>query len=312
MQDEEKHHTSSVQEPSSIAEDIVADFAGIMPEPSEEHTTQPTSPVPQPLPTRVYTQLELCIQRGSEPPEWILNLVMTSNRGSLHQQAEDINKVSADKPEIPSTAQSPSDQVTTAPVRSRHVSNTAHSRSSHPTHVNTAAHSPFTRPAQSPSSLANQQIYLQTVQSHEARCENAPIPRSLTKEFGIRTPLARNDNASPSTSSFTPTSQVHDNSLASPMIDQTGVAAQTTEAAQIDVATRPPLHFVMKQSDLSKDLGLTGKQTEDVVEILTHFRARVRLNSTDGSSEAIVEQRAIKYLPLLVRDAAANSLQQLL
>ena len=34
---------------------------------------------------------------------------------------------------------------------------------------------------------------------------------------------------------------------------------------------------------------------EDGVDIMTIFRSRVRLNSTDGSSEAVVEQRAIRY-----------------
>lgn len=36
------------------------------------------------------------------------------------------------------------------------------------------------------------------------------------------------------------------------------------------------------------------------------------MTSTDESSEAVIEYRAIRYLHLLVRDAAADSLQQLL
>ena len=44
---------------------------------------------------------------------------------------------------------------------------------------------------------------------------------------------------------------------------------------------------------------------------MTVFRSIVRLNSTEGSSEAVVEQRAVRYLPFLVRDAAAELLHQL-
>ena len=51
---------------------------------------------------------------------------------------------------------------------------------------------------------------------------------------------------------------------------------------------------------------------KDIVEALTIFCARVRLNSTDGSSDAVVEQRAIKNLPLLIQDAAADSLERVL
>ena len=68
------------------------------------------------------------------------------------------------------------------------------------------------------------------------------------------------------------------------------------------VPARNPVHFVMKQSDLPKDLMLTGTQIGDFVEALTIFRARVRLNSSDTVSVAVVTQRAIKYLPMLVHD----------
>ena len=73
--------------------------------------------------------------------------------------------------------------------------------------------------------------------------------------------------------------------------------------------SRNQTHYVIKQSDLPKDLIFTGAQTEDVVDIMTIVRSRVRLNSTDSSSDAVVEQRAIGYLPLLVRNAAADLLQ---
>ena len=48
------------------------------------------------------------------------------------------------------------------------------------------------------------------------------------------------------------------------------------------VPTRNPVYFVMKQSDLPKDLILTGAQTDTVVETLTIFRAGFRLSSTDS------------------------------
>ena len=78
-----------------------------------------------------------------------------------------------------------------------------------------------------------------------------------------------------------------------------------------ETTTRNHAHIVIKQSDSPKDLILTGAQTEDVVEIMTVFRSIVRINSTEGSSEGVVEQRAVRYLPFLVRDAAAELLHQL-
>ena len=50
---------------------------------------------------------------------------------------------------------------------------------------------------------------------------------------------------------------------------------------------------------------MTGAQTEDVGETLTIFSARVKLKSADAASQ-VVTQRAVKYLPLLVRAAAAE------
>ena len=133
--------------------------------------------------------------------------------------------------------------------------------------------------------------------------------------------ISRNQSSTPTprerttNTSVTPSSS--NNTTSGAQLQVFPATAETTavpSTAEISTAvpTRNPVHFVMKQSDLPKDLILTGAQTEDVVETLTIFRARVRLNSTDASSEAVVTQRAIKYLPLLVRDAAADSLQQLL
>ena len=72
------------------------------------------------------------------------------------------------------------------------------------------------------------------------------------------------------------------------------------------------LKFSMKASDIPASLQLTGAPSEDVPEIMQNVRSRVRLHSLDGSSEEVIDRRAIKYLPLLVHKTAAGSLQHLL
>ena len=65
-------------------------------------------------------------------------------------------------------------------------------------------------------------------------------------------------NAAPSSGGTTSRAQVRTSDIP--------VTAKTTA-----VPTRNPVHFVMKQSDLPKDMILTGAQTEDVVETLDNF-----------------------------------------
>ena len=106
-----------------------------------------------------------------------------------------------------------------------------------------------------------------------SRFESTTIPRAQPTNIRL----------TPTSSAITSKAQAH-RPLVIPMIPDTTVL-------------RDPTHFVMKQSNSSKDLVFTRAQTEDGVEIRIIFLSGVRLNSTVGSSEAVVEQRAIRCLP---------------
>lgn len=72
--------------------------------------------------------------------------------------------------------------------------------------------------------------------------------------------------------------------------------------------------FTFRQNDLPRELVFSGKPTDpDVVEILTRYRARVKLTSVaaDNPPDSVVDQRAIQFLPFVLRDAAYESLVQL-
>ena len=73
--------------------------------------------------------------------------------------------------------------------------------------------------------------------------------------------------------------------------------------------------FHFKQNDLPKEIVFSGKPGErDVIEVLTQYRARVKLASVaaDNPPESVVDQRAIQFLPFVLRDAAYDSLMQLI
>lgn len=55
---------------------------------------------------------------------------------------------------------------------------------------------------------------------------------------------------------------------------------------------------------------MSGAPTEDVLEIMDRFRARIQLLSTVNCISKVVDQRAMKYLPLLVNEAAAETMNQ--
>ena len=123
---------------------------------------------------------------------------------------------------------------------------------------------------------------------HLTNATSDPPPLSRTPDFNS-SPTTRSEStttllAPPTNNSLTPTSS----SITSK------VQAQPSPATpEIDYTTisRNQTNLVMNQLDLRKDLILKGVQTEVVVEIMTLFHSRARLNSTDGSPEAIVEQR---------------------
>ena len=73
--------------------------------------------------------------------------------------------------------------------------------------------------------------------------------------------------------------------------------------------------FHFKQNDLPNEIVFSGKPGErDVIEVLTQYRARVKLASVaaDNPPESVVDQRAIQFLPFVLRDAAYDSLMQLI
>ena len=72
--------------------------------------------------------------------------------------------------------------------------------------------------------------------------------------------------------------------------------------------------FQFRQSDIPTEIAFSGKPGEpDVVEVLTRSKARVKLASVaqDNPPDHVVDQRAIQFLPFVLRDAAYDSLVRL-
>lgn len=69
--------------------------------------------------------------------------------------------------------------------------------------------------------------------------------------------------------------------------------------------------FFLKQADLPDGLTYSAEPKQDIVEILEEYRTFVKLSSADGCPEHVVDQRAVKFLPRLLRGAAYDSLSQL-
>lgn len=67
--------------------------------------------------------------------------------------------------------------------------------------------------------------------------------------------------------------------------------------------------FTRKATDLPASLKLEGLPHEDVPELIVLYQAHIRLPSHDDVSESIIDHRTIKYLALLVRGVAAQSLR---
>lgn len=311
---------------SSIAEDIIAAAAvtGVRSRSNDDNdsqmseSSQASNYLPDGKLRWAYAQLERYLDRKEEPPAWLLRMVMQDvdnteqqfQRVSDFQQTEINSELEVDQLPTHSAHSSHQPSADSPTQSAAATSATNHlSTADHPLpddHSLPAAHATGTN---AENRLSNGS---QFSSQHDTRYENA---RNLASEFSMsRTesnPTPRNESSTPTPRERTNTTRVNPSS-SNNTTSGTQLQASATTAETTTVPARNPIHFVMKQSDLPKDLILTGAQTEDVVETLTIFRARVRLNSTDGSSDAIVEQRAIKYLPLLVRDAAADSLQQLL
>lgn len=97
---------------------------------------------------------------------------------------------------------------------------------------------------------------------------------------------------------------------------------RNTAAAQGGRMTTTPDHpighvkhtpsFVIEQSDLPLSLRLMGAPSEDVPGIMQQFRLLVHMHSAEVTLNDEVDRCAVAYLPLLVREAAADTMQQLL
>ena len=67
----------------------------------------------------------------------------------------------------------------------------------------------------------------------------------------------------------------------------------------------------MKKSDLPPSLRLQGLAGEDIPEIMSLFRARVRLHAQDGTPESFIDYHAVRHLAHLVSGEAASTMHQL-
>ena len=86
-------------------------------------------------------------------------------------------------------------------------------------------------------------------------------------------------------------------------------AADVVRISPISSATTEPTpsgNLSIKKSDTRSTPTLTGSQTPDVPKVLSLFRSRIRLYAPDGTSVEAVDYHSVRYLPLLVRDEAAN------
>ena len=126
-----------------------------------------------------------------------------------------------------------------------------------------------------------------------ARTRSPPRPRHLSTEF-TTTPRTVDTNRRPS-------NPVAPSTLPQPNSMPVGTTSTYTK-------------FQFRQNDIPKEIVFSGKPGEtDVVEILTRYKARVKLASVaqDNPPDHIVDQRAIQFLPFVLRDAASDSLVQL-
>ena len=86
-------------------------------------------------------------------------------------------------------------------------------------------------------------------------------------------------------------------------------AADVVRISPITSATTeqtPSGNVSIKKSDIRSTPTLAGSQTPDVPKILSLFRSRIRFYAPGGTSVEAVDYHSVRYLPLLVRDEAAN------
>lgn len=67
----------------------------------------------------------------------------------------------------------------------------------------------------------------------------------------------------------------------------------------------------MTAHDLPEGLIIQGNSTEDVADIMSQFRIRVALEGDVDAPKSEVDRRVIRYLPLLLKDSANVTYNQL-
>lgn len=137
-----------------------------------------------------------------------------------------------------------------------------------------------------------------------AESRNSSVhPRNLAHEFATSRRTHNNTDrpSNPDTQQSTP-----------PLANSSVSSVDGTPSSYTPHGSTPK--FTFRQNDLPKELVFSGKPgDQDVVEVLTRYRARVKLTSVaaDNPPESVVDQRAIQFLPFVLRDAAYESLIQL-
>ena len=140
---------------------------------------------------------------------------------------------------------------------------------SQPMHMPSTHSLPTPSPVNTVDHEVSPENHVPQISSQESSFESA---RNLVQEFGIMTP---DFNSSPTTSTrsestTTPLAPPTNNSLTPTSSDITSkVQAQpppVTPEITDTTTSRNQTHFVMKQSNLPKDLFRTGAQTEDIVQ----------------------------------------------
>ena len=76
---------------------------------------------------------------------------------------------------------------------------------------------------------------------------------------------------------------------------------------------RASRNFTLKANDMPSDLKLEGLVTEDIPEVMALYRSHIQIMSPEKTlATSVLDYRAIKHLPRLVRGAAATSLSLIL
>ena len=273
---------------SSIAEDIIAATAAAAAAAPMDDTNSQTSESSHTSTyfsdeklRWAYAQLERCLERRGDPPAWLLQLVMpeTHHEQDRFEQVSDfrhddeVNLDSSTEVDHP-----PMHSDLSASAKPFTQSTASASAIDHPSSVNQPAsveHSFSSAPAAARMNAENLPNDSHNSIQHEQDTSRYDNARNLAEDFNMSrderrptsrnrstpTPLERTTNAS-----MNPGSLNYATSGAQPQVSRataelsTAVPPTTAENSTAVPVSRNPVHFVMKQSDLPKDLILTGRQ----------------------------------------------------